>query len=515
MENSKPVVGVIANLFVEQFLEREYEVVQISNENILESLSENKITKLFIEMGIFEEDHDWFNRSLADLEVITNYLNIDVCLFKYEDSENSYFPNAKEIIITDNMVGSSLQSQLSIPFLIDERIHNPKNSTNEIDILFLQDKNSTMRAEFVAISKMKKYNTNTIKLSDISRVSLTNLITKLKSVKILYINDPNELPIQLLKYVALVATLSNTIVIEKGSSICEFSLEDNGDEDIIYLTQALIENRLFFDKTIISKTRKAFNMNSLIMFDEYPLNSINNLSIKKNVGISVLIATKRKEFIEKFIEQINKQLCVDAQIILITHGFSLEKTEYKKLNSLTDFSISFVECSDDMSFGNCLNKGMEMIEHDYVIKMDDDDYYYPNFIIDIYHGLEYSQDVLVGKNAFFFYLEQFNLVGQRRMTKQYKHVTEVKGNTLMCRTETMKKYGYGDLSRHVDSDFIQRLKDDGGKVYSIHPYDMCVYRASDKSGHTYQVDDSRFLRDANVLYYGIPNKTISSDTILS
>src|SRR5699024_899962 len=193
-------------------------------------------------MGIFEEDHDWFNRSLADLEVITNYLNIDVCLFKYEDSENSYFPNAKEIIITDSMVGSSLQSQLSIPFLIDERIHNPKNSTNEIDILFLQDKNSTIRSEFVAISKMKKYNTNTIMLSDISRVSLTNLITKLKSVKILYINDPNELPIQLLKYVTLVATLSNTIVIEKGSSICEFSLEDNGDEDIIYLTQALIEN---------------------------------------------------------------------------------------------------------------------------------------------------------------------------------------------------------------------------------------------------------------------------------
>src|SRR5699024_4505181 len=156
------------------------------------------------------------------------------------------------------------------------------------------------------------------------------------------------------------------------------------------------------------------------------------------------------------------------------------------------------------------NTGIEKVENNYVIKMDDDDYYYPNFVIDLLLGLKYSKAEIVGKYGFFFYLEDENVVGQRRLEYQYCNIAEVKGNTMICKTETLQQYKFSDLSRHVDSDFLQRIREDDGYIYCIHPYDMCVFRASDKQSHTYQVHDSKFLRDATILYYGKPNSTISS-----
>lgn len=509
MQYNKEKVGVISGLFIEQMILKNHDVIKIPKNNIVNTLKEHSIKKVYIETNIYETDHEWFNENTEDLQVILESMNIEVVYISFE-KENVSLSRFNQLIIKDV---EDIGNNQSLPYLVNEHIHNPKGTSKKNDVYFLKAEDCKERLELLELIQTRKMKTKHLSIIELNRNTINEIIETIRKSKIIYIYNNNVLPHQFLKYIELVATLSNTIVIFEGLESHSYAINDDNNIDNIYLIQALIENKIFFDKTIISKTRKAF-MNNTFMFrktnDYMKKNVKNNLISEK---ISVLISTKRKEFIPGFIKQINNQHNVDLQIVLITHGFQLTRKEVKELRKMSKYHLDIVFCDETISFGHCLNQGMKSVKHEYVIKMDDDDYYFPYFIIDILIGLKYSQEKLVGKYGFFFYLEQTNLTGYRRTHKQYQHVSEIKGNTLLCESQTMRKYGYEDISRHVDSDFIKRIKEDGGKIYCIHPYDMCVFRAADKEGHTYQVDDSRFLRDATMLYKGKPNKTISSENV--
>lgn len=505
-------IGVITNFLTEQTLARIYNTYPIPVENYIEFIRNNNVEKIFIELDIYEQDHEWYKGNFSDLLNAAELLNVDVTMINFDDDPIQESIEQFKIININSTYNDDLDNN-NFPILINEEIYNPRNNKSVFDILYFGLPEDQYNEEQLEFHRKRGLKVKKINITSLDKGKISTVINSIKKSKIVYFYDMSQINKKFIYYLELIATLFNTTVIYHENEDLDLLYGDKypNDDSIMYVIQALIENTIFRDKSIIGKTRKALLNNTFISIHSNK-NLDQHINFENDSNVSVIISTKRKDYIEGFIEQANNQQHVNLQIILITHGFTLSKKEQKDMKKLSNFDITFVECDQNVSFGNCLNKGIDQIKFNYVIKMDDDDYYYPSFIIDLLLGLKYSQAEVVGKYAFFFYLEGENIVGQRRLKYQYCSIAEIKGNTMICKTETMKNYKFKDLSRHVDSDFLERVRENNRDIYCIHPYDMCVFRSGNKNSHTYQVNDSNFLRDANILYYGLPNNTISSES---
>lgn len=508
-------VGIISNFLTEYIFTQGMTLHKIPLENYQNLLTKKEITTVLIEDYLYETDNIWYKQSYSLLISELERMEINIIVISTADrivpeELKSY---SSIIIDPDITIPSFSENSISIPIVVDQTEINPVNNTGDIDITYFTINKFTFATEILEYHN--KFNP-VIKKAEplaITREVIKRLIQTVKRSKILYIKDEGHLDKTLLKFLEITSTLQNTLTFletpkhfENLHSIAVDDYQVTSD-----LIRAFLNNKIFLNRILLKKTREVLINNSYVFFENIIelLNSNNKIS--KKAEISVIVTTKRKENLATLFTDLNKQEYVNIEVILLTHGYKLSNREIAELKNIAEFTLKILSENESTSFGNCLNKCIDSIEYDYVIKMDDDDFYFPSFLIDIYLGMSYSNATIVGKNAFFFYLENDNIVGQRRMDFQFKDVKEVKGNTILCKTSTMKNYRFSDIPRHVDSDFIIRIREDGGRIYSIHPYDMCVYRASDKTGHTYQVNDSRFLKDAHILYYGKPNKTISTE----
>src|SRR5699024_8332666 len=109
------------------------------------------------------------------------------------------------------------------------------------------------------------------------------------------------------------------------------------------------------------------------------------------VNVSVITSTNRKHNLSRYIEQLKNQNLVNIQLILVTHGFELSEEELKVfLDKGSNIEIEVIEVGQEFPLGYCLNTAIQNIEHEYVAKIDDDDYYYENYLIDSWISAKYS-----------------------------------------------------------------------------------------------------------------------------
>lgn len=509
-------IGIISNYITEQILSKNLQMHKLSYENFQSIIKKRNINTVFVEDVIYEFDNEWFEMNYDSLFSELKDLAINIVIVTTDDrvipQELSNYP--KVIIDHKARTPTVKDNCVVMPIVLDELSINPANNTDEIDITYFKPNKLPHSDEIIAYHNKFKPTIIEAKPMSISRELIKRLLTAVKRSKMFYIHDDGSIDITLIKYLEITSNLQNTLsfiespkVIENAKSIMVEDYQITAD-----LIRTLVNNKLYLNKMILKKTRESFISNTYI-FTSSLLDIVNGETKTMNckADISVIVTTKRKESLTGLCKNLNSQNNVNLEVILLTHGYELDEAEQNELFNMANFDFKILTENEETSFGNCLNKCVDEITHEYVIKMDDDDFYFPNFLIDIYIGMRYTNASIVGKNAFCFYLEEDDIVGQRRMDFQFRNVKEVKGNTILCKSETMRKYGFSDIPRHVDSDFIIRIREEGGVIYSIHPYDMCVYRASDKTGHTYQVNDSRFIKDAHILYYGQPNQTIATD----
>ena len=509
-------VGIVSNYVTEEILSKKLNLFQLPISNFDKIISAKNIKSVFIEDYVYENDSEWFGKNYNILLSELNKLQVDIVIVSAIDRtlpvELSHYPS---VIIDYNATMPTVQgNRIFMPIILDELNINPANNTGEIDITYFKPNKLTHSDEIIEYHDKFKPKVMEARPNFLSREMIKRLVQTVKRSKMFYIHDDGSLDMTLIKYLEIASNLQNTLSfiespksIENSKSVIVEDYRITAD-----LIRTLVSNKMYLNKVVLKKTRELF-INNTYIFTGSLLDVLKDGSSVPNyeADISVIVTTKRKGSLRGLIQNLNSQINVNLEVILLTHGYELNLSEKDALFAMADFDLKILSESEDISFGQCLNECVDEITHDHVIKMDDDDYYFPNFLIDLYIGIRYTDASIVGKNAFFFYLEEDNMVGQRRMDFQFKNVKEVKGNTILCKAETMKEYGFSNIPRHVDSDFIIRIREDGGEIYSIHPYDMCVYRASDKSGHTYQVNDSRFIKDAHILYYGQPNQTISTE----
>ena len=192
-------------------------------------------------------------------------------------------------------------------------------------------------------------------------------------------------------------------------------------------------------------------------------------------SVSVVMATRRPDMLDHALAQVARQRGVDVELVLAPHGFDAAPA-----------GVKVVDVAADAVFGDVLNAAVAAAEGELVLKMDDDDWYSPDFVADLLRARAYSDADLVGVPDDLYYLED------RDLTLRLGHPSEVfkgfvaGGSMLMSREALLEVGGFAAVPRHVDKALTKAVRNSGGTVYRTHGLGYVLRRTA--SGHTWDAD---------------------------
>ena len=214
--------------------------------------------------------------------------------------------------------------------------------------------------------------------------------------------------------------------------------------------------------------------------------------------ISVVLATRRPDRIRAAVAQIVRQTWLNVEIVLVLHGVDVPESE---LSFLADCSrpVTVRRVPADRLLGEVLNAGVEASGGQLIAKMDDDDWYGENHLLDLVHAMEYSGAQLVGSQVEFVYLEALDLT-TRRPPEGERFANHVAGGTMLISAADLADLGgWRPVHRAVDRCLLQAVEAAGGSIYRGHGqnYVMHRYRENHRhGGHTWAPEAEVFLQNS-------------------
>lgn len=497
-------IGVIVNYFSKQFLNKQYNIFQLPTSNYVDYINLNEINTIFIDNDVYETDHKWFNKEINGLLAHCKLNNITIILIKNTSKKivNTLLDFYQIDLNLDNSV-ETYDKGIRIPIIVDEIQYNPINLNKKLDILYLSTKKIFRTEGIQSLHINIKPVREEFILTDLSRKEIKTLVSKIKEAKCLYIYNPEQFDPIILRYIEIISILQNTNVLYTSELVKSDIATIDVDVNIVNKLVVLIKNKLIREKECLPKQRMTFLNNTFMKFDG--LHSLANVT-KNNIGISVISSTNRKHNLNKYIENINQQTHVNLQVVLVTHGFELtaEETEelYSRLNRKIDFQIIYI--NEEAPLGVCLNAAIKNIKYDYVAKMDDDDFYFNNYLIDSWIASKYASADLVGKLTSYTFLENANLIIMKHKNTNRKYNNFVMGATFFAKSSLMKKYMFSNLPTGEDSDFLRRINEDNAIIYADQPYNFCIYRSGDIGTHTWKISDLEYMKNSEIVSFKTP-----------
>ncbi|MCO7233454.1 MULTISPECIES: glycosyltransferase [unclassified Cobetia] len=219
--------------------------------------------------------------------------------------------------------------------------------------------------------------------------------------------------------------------------------------------------------------------------------------------VTAVCVSKRPWFAANVARMLKAQNGVEVKVIYVAHGEETDESEV--VAAFQEFeSFKFMRISgEDKVLADGLNLALDACDTDIVAKIDDDDHYGPNYLLDSCLALQYSGAALVGKTSFFCYVESTNDFALRFPGKHYRYFKRVQGGTLVWSRKMTGNLKFTQVRQGTDSIFIKDLLDSGRKVFSADPFNFVHVRYSSGNNHTWAIDDAKFLEAAKKLGSGL------------
>lgn len=217
-------------------------------------------------------------------------------------------------------------------------------------------------------------------------------------------------------------------------------------------------------------------------------------------SVTALISTNRPHQLEHALKSAGTQAGVDVQVALVTHGFEAEESGLKALAAdlgIRDLAIARIDQSEPL--GACLRQTVSMADGDVLTKMDDDDFYAPNYLRDLLNALQYSSASVVGKQAHYMYVASMDATMLRFAHREHRWTDRVMGPTITGHRDVFESIPFADLTRGEDSDWLERVVRSGASIYSADRFNFIQQRSG---GHTWEVGDKEILATGVVKQFG-------------
>ncbi|MEV4107270.1 glycosyltransferase family 2 protein [Nonomuraea sp. NPDC049695] len=216
--------------------------------------------------------------------------------------------------------------------------------------------------------------------------------------------------------------------------------------------------------------------------------------------ISIVMSSKRSGMVGAALAQMEAQRDVEVEVLLGLHGVGFE--EVREPVESCSLPVKRFEAPESVPFGEVLNRTAALASGDYLAKWDDDDWYGPRHLGDLFMALSYSGADVVGTTAEFFYLEPLRATVRRTtFASGAAYPSEVwadhvAGGTILVSREKFQEIGgFPGLPRAVDLEFLKAAQKAGARVYRTHGLGYVLRRGlSDE--HTWQLPLAHFLKVA-------------------
>ncbi|MFD2757249.1 glycosyltransferase family protein, partial [Gulosibacter faecalis] len=219
-------------------------------------------------------------------------------------------------------------------------------------------------------------------------------------------------------------------------------------------------------------------------------------------SVTAMVSTNRPGQVRHALEQVARQRGVDVQLALVTHGFDIDVADYRAQARELGLENVVVRRGDEAwQLGDCLNELVRMADGSFAAKMDDDDLYGPDYLLDQTNALWFTGADAVGKQASYLYLGSRDAVLLRNPEREHRWTTFVAGPTIVAPRVTFEANPFESRSRGEDTAFLRSIGDAGGRVYSADRFNFMQVRGA--TAHTWQVEDQEFLANSRVETYGL------------
>ncbi|HEX4816425.1 MAG TPA: family 2 glycosyl transferase [Nonomuraea sp.] len=216
--------------------------------------------------------------------------------------------------------------------------------------------------------------------------------------------------------------------------------------------------------------------------------------------VTIVMSTKRPALVAAALGQMERQRGVAAEVALGLHGVSFDQVRAAVEGCA--LPVTWVEAEASVPFGEVLNRAAALAGGDLLAKWDDDDWYGPDHLADLFMALTYAGADVVGTTAEFFYLEPLKATIRRTtFASGAGYPSEVwsdhvAGGTIMVPVSKFREVGgFPAVSRAVDLEFLKAAHAAGARVYRTHGLGYVLRRGLGDE-HTWRLPLAHFLKVA-------------------
>lgn len=199
-------------------------------------------------------------------------------------------------------------------------------------------------------------------------------------------------------------------------------------------------------------------MGTVTVFNESMLKKISCVCITRN----------RPVYLKRAIECFKNQTYGNKEMVILYYGNDQETKEMALANEDPEIHYHEYDPSEGLTLGYVRNRSLEYVTGEYVCVWDDDDWHHPNRLIKQYcHIISSQQPACTLRQLLVFDLEENKLVATCPRNEGWE-------GSLMCETEVMIKYQYGNLNISEDTHLCYQLSI-RGLINTIDDPELYVY----------------------------------------
>jgi hypothetical protein len=223
---------------------------------------------------------------------------------------------------------------------------------------------------------------------------------------------------------------------------------------------------------------------------------------------SVILPTKRPEMIKSCLEKFNSQSYPNKELIIVVNTDDVDMIAIQRMVKKF-YDVSVFQMHQEKNIGACLNFGVSQAKGKYWFKMDDDDYYGSNYLLDMVQSASCADLDILGKPPCFIYLEDKDKVYLRNRATQSQHtigtnlVSHLCGATLGGSVECFPGFSKNHRAC-VDTGFVEGGKAMDLTLMTCDIWNFIAFRARDKEKHTWRHGDKGITESAVPFGKGLP-----------
>lgn len=142
------------------------------------------------------------------------------------------------------------------------------------------------------------------------------------------------------------------------------------------------------------------------------------------------------------------------------------------------------------TLGACLNEFVESAAAPLVAKWDDDDWYGPNYLLDLVLDRNATGATVTGKHSYFTYLEHLDSTYVRFPEREFRDTSFLAGGTLLIDVTRLDGVRFPNVNLGEDRGFLADCVRRGLRVRSADSFNYVQFRGAE---NTWKVPDAHFL----------------------